>query len=269
MSLASDLRERSKDNKTSDHKILVIDIENGPNLAAVWGLFNQNIGIDMIHESSSVLCFAAKWLGDKEVFFYSDYWDGHDEMIRQAHRLLSEATAVITYNGDKHDFRHLNREFLLAGLPAPSPSKSIDLLKTIRQRFAFPSNKLDYVAQALGIGSKVRHPGYSMWKDAMTGSPDEKKAAWKLFKEYNIGDIFLTEDVYNAILGWISNHPIVTVPVDTGVVVCFECGSEELSEEGVEIVGSYIYPRYFCEQCDRWLRGINNVGKIANTKGIK
>lgn len=268
MSLASDLRARSKEVKPGN-KVLVIDIENGPNLAAVWGLFNQNIGIDMIHESSSVLCFAAKWKGESDIFFYSDYHNGHDKMIAKAWELLDAATAVITYNGDGHDFKHLHREFLLAGLPAPSPSKSIDLLKVVRKRFKFPSNKLDYVAQTLGVGSKVRHPGYQMWRDAVTGDADAKREAWKLFKEYNIGDVFLTEDVERLLLPWIDNYPIVHIPLEENIFMCHKCGSTQIDDMGIEIVGSYIYPKLFCVGCHSWLRGMKNVGKIANVKGIK
>lgn len=268
MSLASELRSRSKNSKP-EHKILVLDIENGPNIAAVWGLWDQNISTDMLHEASSVICFAAKWLGDDEVFFFSDYHDGHENMVNAAWSLLDKATAVIHYNGDAHDIKHLNREFLLAGKVPPSSYENIDLLKTIRRRFKFPSNKLDYVAQRLGVGKKVKHPGYSMWKDAIYGNAKEKAAAWELFRTYNIGDIYLTEDVYTLIRGWINNHPVIHIAQDLDVPTCYKCGGTQLVDEGIHIVGSYIYPSYFCPGCDSWLRGTKNVGKISNVKGIK
>lgn len=269
MSLASELRSRAKDAAEPEHKVLVLDIENGPNIAAVWALWDQNISTDMIHESSSVICFAAKWLGEDEVFFFSDFHDGHEAMIEAAWSLLDDATAVIHYNGDAHDIKHLNREFLLAKMPPPRPYKNIDLLKTMRQRFKFPSNKLDYVAQRLGVGKKVKHPGYTMWKDAIYGTAKEKAAAWAMFKVYNIGDIYLTEDVYTAVLGWISNHPVIHVANDIDVPTCYKCGGTELVDEGVDIVGAYIYTSYFCRGCFSWLRGTTNLGKIANTKLTK
>jgi hypothetical protein len=269
MSLASELRSRAKVVDKPEHRVLVLDIENGPNIAAVWGLWDQNISTDMIHESSSVICFAAKWQGTDEVFFFSDYHDGHDLMVAAAWELLNEATAVIHYNGDAHDIKHLNREFLLAGLRPPSPYKNIDLLKIIRQRFKFPSNKLDYVAQRLGVGKKVKHPGYTMWKDAIYGTPEEKAAAWALFRVYNIGDIYLTDDVYVEVRPWINSHPVIHVAQDIEVPTCYGCGSTNISDEGVDIVGSYIYPRYLCGGCNSWMRGTTNLGKIANTKLTK
>lgn len=269
MSLASYLRARTK-NPEPERKVLILDIENGPNIAAVWGLWDQNISTDMIHESSSVICFAAKWLGEEEVFFYSDYHDGHEAMIEAAWSLLDQATAVVHYNGEAHDIKHLNREFFVGNMTAPSPFKNIDLLKTMKQRFKFPSNKLDYVSQALGIGKKVKHPGYIMWKDAIYGNEEEKAAAWELFREYNIGDIYLTEELHDRALGWISNYPVIYVAEDLDTPTCFKCGAtNNILDEGVEIVGAYIYPRLFCNVCESWMRGAKNVGRIANTKLTK
>ncbi len=53
-------------------KILLLDIESSPNTAHVWGLWQQNVSINQLMESSYVLCYAAKWLGQKDVLFDSD-----------------------------------------------------------------------------------------------------------------------------------------------------------------------------------------------------
>ena len=52
-------------------KILILDIETSPHTGFHWGLFQQNISIGQLIESSSVLCWAAKWLGKKKksIFF--------------------------------------------------------------------------------------------------------------------------------------------------------------------------------------------------------
>jgi len=78
-------------------------------------------------------------------------------MIQAAHDLLSEADAVIHYNGNSFDMPWLHTEFLLAGMPPPEPYKNIDLLLAVRKRFRFVSNKLDYVTQAVGLEGKVHH----------------------------------------------------------------------------------------------------------------
>lgn len=50
-------------------KILMLDIEVSPNTAHVWGLWQQNVSINQLMESSYTLCWAAKWHGTKEVMF--------------------------------------------------------------------------------------------------------------------------------------------------------------------------------------------------------
>ena len=51
-------------------KILVFDIECKPLKVWAWGLFDQNIGIDMIIDDWSVMSWAAKWIGKPEIFYH-------------------------------------------------------------------------------------------------------------------------------------------------------------------------------------------------------
>ena len=123
-------------------KILLLDIETAPNTAYVWGLFKQNISISQIVDSSAMLCWAAKWLDNEDVMF-SSIMGGRKKMLQRIHKLLDEADAVVHYNGSRFDIPTLNKEFLEAGMSPPSPYAQVDLLKTARQQFRFPSNKLD------------------------------------------------------------------------------------------------------------------------------
>ena len=133
-------------------KILLLDIESSPNVAHVWGLWQQNVGINQLMESSYVLCWAAKWLGEDEIIFDSVHQSKPKKMLKGIYDLLNAADAVIHYNGTKFDIPTLNKEFLLHHYAPPSPYKQIDLLRVARSQFRFPSNKLDYVAQRLGLG---------------------------------------------------------------------------------------------------------------------
>jgi uncharacterized protein YprB with RNaseH-like and TPR domain len=184
-------------------KLLCLDVETAPNLAHVWGLFDQNVGLNQLAAVSEIICFAAKWHGTKRVEFYSNHHDGHDEMIRQAYRLVDEADAIITYNGRAFDMKHLRREFVLAGLTPPSPHKDIDLLQTVRAQFKFASGKLEHVASQLGIGHKLKHQGFELWLGCLRGEPK----AWATMKRYNVQDVLLTERLYDRLLPWIPNHP--------------------------------------------------------------
>ena len=236
-------------------KILLIDIETSPNTAHVWGLYNQNVSLNQLMESSYVMCWAAKWLDEDEVHFSSMMETTHRRMIRKAHKLLDEADAVIHYNGTKFDIPTLNKEFLLLGLRPPAPYKEIDLLRTSRSRFKFPSNKLDYVAQALGLGEKVKHIGHELWIRCM----NKDKAAWDMMKKYNIHDVVLLEKVYERMLAWIKNHPNQNSYHDG--TVCPTCGGSNLQKRGVSCNSTYQYQRYVCRDCNSWSRGNKSLLK--------
>ena len=77
-------------------KVLTLDIETSPHLAWSFSLWNTTISPDMIVEPSRVLCFAAKWLTGSKVMLFSEWEHGHDEMIRQAHRLIDECDILVT-----------------------------------------------------------------------------------------------------------------------------------------------------------------------------
>src|ERR1700675_1851794 len=144
-------------------KILLLDIETAPNLAYVWGLWQQNVSIGQIVNSGYVLCWSAKWYGEREVIFDSIPRSGEAKMIRHIHHLLDKADVVVHYNGTSFDIPTLNKEFVQRQMKPPTPYKQMDLINTVRKEFRFPSNKLDYVLKALGLKQKVRHTGFEMW----------------------------------------------------------------------------------------------------------
>ena len=235
-------------------KILFLDLETSPNLAYVWGLWDQNISLGQIVDSTEVICFGARWYGQRKVQFSSIHHDGKVEMLKAIHELLDEADAVVGWNSAGFDVKHLYREFIENGLLPPSPHKDIDLLRTSRQRFKFPSNKLDYVAQKLGIGAKVKHSGFELWVKCMAG--DEK--AWREMKKYQIQDVNILIGLYEKFLPWIKNHPNRGLH-DGKPEACISCASSNLHSRGTERTGAAEYRRYQCKDCGKWQRGSKSV----------
>ena len=243
------LKTLNEANGGAEFKCLVLDIETAPNLGYIWGLWDQNIGINQVLEWSSVICFAAKWYGKKKIMFHSDHHDGHDEMVKRAWELLDQADAIVHYNGKAFDVKHLNREFLRLGLGPPAPHRDIDLLTIARSTFKFPSNKLDAVSRELGVGKKVEHEGMDLWIKCMNDDP----AAWKRMKKYNIGDIDITEKVYEIMRPWIRTHP--HVGLYTGDLDCCpKCGSDRLHRRGLARTATLTYQKYQCQDCKGYSR---------------
>ena len=241
-------------------KILLLDIETSPNTAHVWGLWQQNVSINQLMESSYVLCYAAKWLDEVDVHFDSVHQSKPKKMLKGIHGLLNEADAVVHYNGTKFDIPTLNKEFLLHSYNPPSPYKQIDLLRVVRSQFRFPSNKLDYVAQRLGLGQKHAHEGHSLWVKCMNGDKD----AWERMQEYNIQDVVLLESLYNTLLPWIKAHPNRNLHSESAV--CPTCGSGAIQKRGQAISLSGSYQRYQCRDCGSWSQGVKSLRKSVEVK---
>lgn len=232
-------------------KLLFLDIETFPNKVYSWGLFKQNIAINQIVEPGYTACYAAKWDHHSEIFFDSCHSSPMDSMLLSVWKLLDEADAVVHYNGKKFDVPTLNKEFIQAGLGVPSPYHQIDLYQVVRKQFRFPSNKLDYVSQALGLGSKVKHMGMDLWNECMEG--DEK--SWKQMERYNKQDVRLLPKLYKRLLPWIKDHPNHALYTDEKRPVCTNCGSHKVQSRGVQHNSTQSYNRYQCTSCGTWMKG--------------
>jgi len=238
-------------------RTLVLDIETSPNLAHVWALFNQDIGLSQLMESTQVIAFAAKWRGDRKTYFYSDFHDGHDEMVKAAWDLVDEADVVVHYNGTSFDMPHLHREFLLSNLGPTSPVKEVDLLKVVKGNFRFPSNKLQFVSTALGLPGKTQHTGHDLWVKCLNGDPN----AWALMKKYNKNDVVITEQLYDILVPWIKSPPHAGLYIDDGSEHCPRCGGTSLQRRGRYYAAKYSYPRFQCQDCKGWLKGARSESK--------
>lgn len=177
----------------------MLDIETTPMQVYTWGLWDQNIGINQIIKHTEMMCFGAKWLGKKKVTFKSVHHDGKEAMLAELHKLMDEADILVGWNSAAFDHKHIRREFLEAGLTPPSETKDLDLMSVVKANFLFPSNKLDYVAQKLGVGAKVKHSGFELWIDCMAGVDK----AWREMKKYQIQDVELLDKLYEVLLPWL------------------------------------------------------------------
>lgn len=232
-------------------KILLFDIETRPNLAFVWGKYEQNV-IDY-QEEWSILCYCWKWLDEKTV--HSESMKDHDSeasLIDKAWDLFNEADVIIAHNGDQFDIKKMNAKFLEHGFRPPAPYKTVDTKKVAKAKFSFNSNKLDDLGELLGLGRKVDTGGFELWLGCMRN----EEAAWKLMVKYCKQDVLLTEKVYYAMRPWMTNHPNSNVYTGHSHN-CPNCGSHQVQARGFATTRVGKRQRYQCQAdgCGAWSQG--------------
>lgn len=253
-------------------KILGIDIETAPNKAFVWGLWKQTVSLSQLIQSGRVMCFAYRWFhldaSESPIKFVSEVGGkrAHKNMIRKAHALLTEADAVVHYNGTSFDVPTLNKELVTMGMPPPAPFGQVDLLLTARKKFRFTSNKMAHLLTQLGIDEKVDHTGFRLWIGCMDGDPD----AWEEMERYNRQDVASMETLYRILLPWISSHPnhALYQPDDIPIGMCPNCGGIDLQKRGFQRTKVMVYQRFQCQDCGGWSRGRHTAKTAWQRKGV-
>lgn len=188
-------------------RVLLFDIETSHTSVGVWQMGEQRIRWDQIEREQYIISWAAKWLfspdtmGDVVTPKESKRRDDK-RIVKSIHKLMSEADCVITHNGDKFDIKKLNWKFMLHNLEPNRRYTSIDTLKKSREIFSAPSHAMDYLVQALGYSGKHEMRNED-WIQCEAGN---QEALQKMYN-YNLNDIFMLEDLYLRMRGWMKTHP--------------------------------------------------------------
>jgi DNA-directed RNA polymerase subunit RPC12/RpoP len=131
---------------------------------------------------------------------------------------------------------------------------TIDTLKIARQQFKFNSNKLNYIAQYLGIGKKITTE-FGLWKDVLL--KNDRAALGKMI-EYCKQDVLLLEDVYTRLKNHAPHKTHYGVVFNQDRGTCPECGSSELIKNLLRTTAAGIrYIQYRCKTCGKFHQKID------------
>lgn len=247
-------------------KILLFDIETAPILGYVWGLFDNNLGLNQVNSDWYVLSWSAKWLGDspKKIMYMDQRQEKNIEndkkLLEGIWKLLNEADVVITQNGKKFDHKKLNARFILNKMQPPSSYQHIDTLVLAKRHFGFTSNKLEYMTDKLCTKyKKLKHSkfsGFDMWKQCLAGN----QKAWKEMAKYNKYDVLSLEELYTKLIPW-DNTINLDIYRENGETKC-TCGSSEFSLNGFFYTATSKFQKYRCNDCGSETRGRQNLFTI-------
>lgn len=242
----------------SEPKTIILDIETASIQAHVWGLWNNNVGLNMIKEDWRILSVAWKELGKPEVtYLEARHPNQEKKLLRRLRHALDTADIVVAHNGKKFDIKKINARLIANGFGPYSPVKVVDTLLEVRKVAAFTSNKLEYLTGLLTTEKKLNHqkfPGFELWKECLAGNPE----AWEEMKEYNIQDIISLEELYLKLRPWMTEHPNLGNFQDNDeydTPVCPKCGGKHMIKRGVQRTQVGQYQRYRCLDCGGWSRG--------------
>lgn len=260
-------------------KIFIFDIETSPMMGYFWGLFKQNMSLDMIENDWFVMTWAGKWFGQEEIlsdscwnysysgktYFEAALSDDKDALLDIDRKVVSslwdvlqEADMIVAHNGDKFDMRKVGARAIQHGLMPLSSVKQIDTMKIAKNVGAFSSNKLDHLANVLCGESKVETGGFNLWKSCIKG----EKESWVKMLDYNINDVTILENVWVALAPYDKKSPSFITHTESTVTRCTSpaCGSTDISETGKSHKTTVSeFTSYVCNSCGKQHRGRKNI----------
>lgn len=214
-------------------KILLFDLESTPSIAAVFGRFKQNVGLNsVIHEGGWLLSAAWKFLGDSEVSSIvltpEEATKADDSrIVATLYEMFEKSDWVVAHNGNSFDVPLFRTRLVMHNFPMHKAVKQVDTLQ-IAKKLKFNSNRLDGLAQQIGLIRKMENSGMPLWLDCMQGKQD----ALDTMQEYNKQDVTLLEEVYLKLRSFNTKTPNAAHYHDDDKIRCQVCGSEDVQYTG-------------------------------------
>lgn len=235
-------------------RILFWDIETSPIIAAVWGLYDQQIQYSSVLQDWHVICAAWKWDGDDQVHSITCTGKNDKHVIKKLHSLVSQSDAIVAHNGDNFDWKKLMARVIYHDLPPIPPPIMIDTLKQAR-KYGFTSRKLDDLGTFLDIGNKL-HVERGLWVKATHGDKDAITA----LETYCRGDIEPLQKLYHKL------RPYAPISFNMGHSsngqCCPKCGSSNFIRRGVRKRKHSQVARFSCIDCRAWFCGKSTIKKV-------
>lgn len=204
-------------------KRMFFDIETSPNIGIFWRSgYNLTITPYDIIQERAIICVCWKWEGSEEI--HSLQWDKKHcdkKLLKDFIKELEKADEAIAHNGDRFDIKWLRTRALFHGVEMNHTLNTIDTLKWAKSGFNFNSNKLDYIAQFLGVGQKMETGGLNLWKKVCL---DKCQDSLQKMIDYCKVDVEILEKVFHKLNPY--SKPKTQYAVLTGgeKFECPECG---------------------------------------------
>lgn len=225
---------------------LFLDIETSPNVGLFWRPgYKLTITHQSIVKERAIICIGYKWEGEKQVHCIP--WDSKQDdkaLLEKFLPIMNEADEIVAHNGDQFDIKWIRTRCIKHGILMAPDYVSIDTLQKARGKFNFNSNKLDYIAQFLGLGQK-KSSGYDLWKKIVL---DKDAKALNQMMAYCKQDVILLEKIYKKMDPYIPARSSVAINLND----CPSCGGKmKVSKRRVTASG-YKKTQAQCTKCGKY-----------------
>ena len=230
-----------------------IDIETSLLEARIWRPGKQYVGPECITKEAQIICICYKWAHEKKVHAL-DWTD--DYMLKKFVAVMNEADEIVAHNGKAFDMKWVAWELLKARIPAFPNYKVIDTLTMMRAKYRAPSNKLDYLCNALFNDPKVETGGRALWENVMDGD----KAALKKMIAYCKHDVIMLEELHDLIQPYFLPRTNVAILEGKDPWCCAHCASDRVRLSKTRITPLGTKRRQMqCNECGRYYTVSNTV----------
>ncbi len=232
-------------------KRLFFDIETSPNIGFFWEAgYKKNIDYSNIIKERAIICICYKWEGERGV--HELHWDSKQSdkaLLQKFIKVANQADELVGHNGDRFDLAWIRTRCLFHRIEVFPRYTIIDTLKIARSRFKFNSNKLNYIADYLGIGQKIK-TSFDLWRQIVLNK--DKKAMDKMIT-YCKKDVTLLEKVFKEINNHITSKTHYGALIGMGRGSCPECGSDNLViNQTVATASGFLRVQYRCNDCGKF-----------------
>lgn len=236
-------------------KTLLFDIETAPMLAYIWRAKTEYVNPQAIIHEVFLLSWAAAWEGQRKIHgdvLTSDEALAQDDsrIVKSLADMIREADIVVAHFGNGFDIPMLNNRLLLLGQEPLGPIRSIDTKALAAKSFRLASNKLDYLAESLGLGNKLK-TDFQWWVDCYHGD----EAALKRMYKYNRKDVTLLGKVYERLKPYVKGLTrLVDADEAENSRACPFCGKDALQKRGYYRTQASTFQQFTCTECGRCSR---------------
>ena len=234
-------------------KRLFLDLETCPNIGYFWSAgYRVNISYQQIRDERRIITAAYKWAGKKIKTLTWDRNRQDQTLVEKLVPIMNEADEIVAHYGNGFDIPWVRTRALFHGIVCPI-WKSVDTHAWAAKYFYLNSNKLDYIAKFLGIGTKIR-TDYDLWVDATGGSDRVSKIAVEKMRVYNMHDTELLEPVFDKLSLYCPPHTHAGVLAGNEKWTCPRCGGSDVKIGGHRMVSraGTVKQQMYCKSCPHY-----------------